>query len=438
MKRRSTAIFVALILLAGNGVSGADAAPLEAGFARRSLVTQFSWISLAGYGGRALLPATGVHDETYVKVMVLRTPDEAVAIVTFDLIGVQRSLLTGVEAQPFPARVELDFDHILYTASHTHAGYGRLAQRTGAWGLDSLFLLAVGFFHQGFFDETVGRVHEAIVEAWDDLEPAMLGAGSGVVKGLSRNRGRKRGPTDPELGVIKVTDREGALRGLLVNFTAHPILLGIDNFKLSAGYPGSMQRALEELHPGITALFINGAEGDQSIRVSKRNHPDDWSRMEHAGQRLARNVDRIQQAIEVREDVPIAMNQLEVEMPVPETRWLRWKRTGAPDTSIVSQVVLGDTLLLGYPGEPCVQIGLDHKQRAKRLGFRQVFAVGLAQDHLGYFVHESDYAPGRSDSHDYEKQYNFYGPKIGDFFGEVHFERLDPRPLAPRSTEAAN
>lgn len=77
MKRRSTAIFVALILLARNGVSGADAAPLEAGFARRSLVTQFFWISLAGYGGRALLPATGVHDETYVKVMVLRTPNSA-------------------------------------------------------------------------------------------------------------------------------------------------------------------------------------------------------------------------------------------------------------------------------------------------------------------------------------------------------------------------
>ena len=125
-----------------------------------------------------------------------------------------------------------------------------------------------------------------------------------------------------------MTDRGGALRGLLVNFTAHPILLGIDNFKLSAGYPGSMQRALEELHPGITALFINGAEGDQSIRVSKRNHPDDWSRMEHAGQRLARNVYRIQQASEVREDVPIAMNQPEVEMPVPETQVPRWNRTG--------------------------------------------------------------------------------------------------------------
>ena len=77
MKRRPTAIFVALVLLAGNGLARADAAPLEAGFARRSLVTDLSWISLAGYGGRALLPATGVHDETYVKVMVLRTPDSA-------------------------------------------------------------------------------------------------------------------------------------------------------------------------------------------------------------------------------------------------------------------------------------------------------------------------------------------------------------------------
>jgi len=56
----------------------------------------------------------------------------------------------------------------------------------------------------------------------------------------------------------------------------------------------------------------------------------------------------------------------------------------------------------------------------------------------GILEAKADCVPGRSDSHGYEKQYNFYGLKFGDFFGEVHFERLDPRPLGPRSTEGAN
>jgi hypothetical protein len=142
-------------------------------------------------------------------------------------------------------------------------------------------------------------------------------------------------------------------------------------------------------------------------------------------------VDELQAAIETRDDVAIAIRQVEVEMPVPESGWYRFKRSGAPDRTLVAQVVLGDTLLLAYPGEPCVRIGLEHKERARSLGFAHVFAIGLAQDHCGYFVHASDYEPGRSDTHDYEKRYNFYGPGIGDFFGEVHFERLDPRPLGP-------
>ncbi|HVY61420.1 MAG TPA: neutral/alkaline non-lysosomal ceramidase N-terminal domain-containing protein, partial [Planctomycetota bacterium] len=352
------AILAALFICARPAAAG-DA--LEAGFGRRSLVTERAGVSLGGYGGRGLLPVvTGVHDPVFAKAMVLRTPGRAIALVTVDLIGVQRTMLDALREHPLPARVGLRADDVIICASHTHASYGSLARPTGAPGLDALFFVCCGPFRREFFDEVVEKVRGALTDAWDDLRPARLGVGAEDVPGLAHNRGRSGAPVDPEIGVVKVTDLDGAVRGLVVNFAGHPVFLGADNFQVSAEYPGAMQRALEERFPGATAMFTQGAEGD--VTANGAGDSDDaFARLEATGRRLADVVARIQERIEVRADVAIDARTRALEMPRPSGARDRLKSLGGVSRSVFCEAVLGDTLLMGIPGEPCCRIGLDLK-----------------------------------------------------------------------------
>lgn len=417
-----------LLVLVFSSLALAQAQPLQVGFGRRSLVTERKKVPLGGYGGRGLIPMNQVHDEVMVKAMVIQSGDQAFCLVSFDLIGVQRTLLAGLERRGFPERVKLDADDLLLCASHAHSSYGGLAKPTGALLLDGLFFVTCGPFNRGFFDEVLEKVRAAIVDAWDDLAPARFGVGSEDVPGLSRNRGRSGDVTDPELGVLKVTAPDGTLRGLVVNFTAHPVLVGAEYFAVSAGFPGAMQRTLEARYPGATVLFTNGAEGDQSVTAPPGDHADTWAKVEATGARLADHVDRIQRGVETRGSLGLATRCEELRLPRPKKLQARLKYLGGQKTSLFAQAVLGDTLLMGIPGEPCCRIGLDLKRAAKARGFRHAFVIGLAQDHCGYFVHRHDYAAEFDTSHDYEKQLNFYGPGVGEFFVDVHLRQFDPQP----------
>ncbi|RME70110.1 MAG: hypothetical protein D6776_12145 [Planctomycetota bacterium] len=431
----------AALLLTAMGMAPALASPgetgLEVGFGRVSLVTEIPGVTLGGYGGRGLVPAQGVHDPTYVKAMVIRTPQRAVALVTYDLIGVQRTILEAIRRRGLPARVRLTADDLLLCASHTHAGYGSLAQRTGGLLLDGLFFVTCGPFRRAFFDEVVERTIAAITAAWDDLAPARIGVGSGRFEGLSHNRGRHGDVTDPEIGLIKVTDPRGRVRGLVVNFTAHPTILGADNLLLSAGYPGALQRALERRYPGATVLFTNGAEGDTSVSVPDGRYANVWERVEATGRRLADCVAQIEPGIETRPSVGLAFRCLRVRFPEPSGWRARLKFRGGQPDSLFCQLVIGDAIFMGVPGEPCCRIGLDMKAAARRRGFRHAFVLGLAQDHCGYFVHACDYGPGMEESHDYEKQLNFYGPGVGAFIVRTHMETLGLAPIVTERRPAA-
>jgi hypothetical protein len=430
-RRRLGALALAIAWVASLSAiapAASRAAELEAGFGRANLVTKVPGVTLGGYGGRGLIPSVGVHDATMVKVMVLKTPERSVALITADLIGIQRTMLEALGRRGFPDRVKLTADDILMSASHTHAGYGSLAQRTGAPLLDGLFFVTCGPFRKAFFREVVDKVHGAIIEAWDDLAPARIGVGSEEIPGLSRNRGRGGDVTDPELGVIKVTSPDGDVRGLVVNFTAHPTIIGADVLRLSAGYPGAVQRVLEERFPGATALFTNGAEGDQSVSAPPGEYGSVWDKVEATGRRIAEHVARIQEGIACQSGVRLALRQEDVRFPAPSDWRGRLKYLGGQPRSLFCQVAVGDTLLMGVPGEPCCRIGLDMKAAAKRKGFRHAFVIGLAQDHCGYFVHRHDYGPGFEESHDYEKQLNFYGPGIGELIVRIHMEQLGLEP----------
>ena len=125
------------------------------------------------------------------------------------------------------------------------------------------------------------RIVAAILEADGNLQPARIGVASRDLS-LNRNRHTKRPerPTDPRLTVIRF-DRaeEGAPIGILVHYTAHPVLTPGEVLKFSADYPGYLQAHVEK-ELKVPCLFIQGAAGDQSANPPEgKREPESYGEL---------------------------------------------------------------------------------------------------------------------------------------------------------------
>jgi len=336
-------------------------------------------LPLGGYGGRKGAPMTGVHDPIMAKALWLETPTDKVCLVTTDLIG----SLVSIRDRIKPADAS-----VLLCASHNHSGPGGLAK--GFWEL------AMGKFDSEFTEEIVGKLRDAVARARANRKPARLAFARADAPGFSRNRRQKGGPVDPELNVLLVTDGLDRPLAVVANYTAHGTILSDRNMLLSGDWQGALQREMERQFPTAVALYTNGAEGN--IAPSSPAEGDGgFERTEALGKALADRVANLVRGIEkTTETVKLSYVERGVELPSPTL-------PAAPKTSVLGLLEINGTRRFCFPGEPFVELGLELKKR-----FPGSWILGLANDHLGYFLTEEGYARGG-----YERMVSFYGPKMG-------------------------
>ncbi|MCL4695275.1 MAG: hypothetical protein KJ060_22525, partial [Candidatus Hydrogenedentes bacterium] len=82
-----------------------------------------------------------------------------------------------------------------------------------------------------------------------------------------------------------------------------------------------------------------------------------------------------------------------------------------PDQTYLQTLEIDNLLLTFFPGEPCVEIGLEMRRQARSRGYANQFSVGLANDHILYFVHNYLYG-----TLVFESAMNMYGPHIDRWF----------------------
>lgn len=97
---------------------------LKAGWAARPCTPPVG-IPLAGYGDRKGAPSTGVHDELYAKALVLSDGKDTVALTGSDLLLVPPNV-AQICRDRVAKETPLTPNNILFTASHTHCGSGRV------------------------------------------------------------------------------------------------------------------------------------------------------------------------------------------------------------------------------------------------------------------------------------------------------------------------
>ena len=186
------------------------------------------------------------------------------------------------------------------------------------------------------------RTIQAVKEAWANMVPVAIGAGTGHENRIMENRrvrlknGREAdirhayalpadeevagiGPVDPEIGIVRLDRMNGQPLAVLYNFALHPNLSAPHGAN-SADINGFASKVIEEnLGNGAIALFIQGCAGDIGPVLYKEY--SDVRDPEPLGNRLGLSTLRAVKQIETRENG--ALNVINETIALPRANNVR-------------------------------------------------------------------------------------------------------------------
>jgi hypothetical protein len=386
---------------------------LEAGAAKVEITPPLG-TPLNGYFDRLGRGAVRVHDPLWARCLYLSDSETSLFLVSADLCMINRELRDRVLELAPPA---VSSNHIMLAATHTHNAQGGMARSLA-------FRTVSGRFMPEVLEQTAARIAEAMQAAYAARKRAVIGYTTLNQPGLSVNRAQPDGAVDQQVGVVRVEDADGNAIAIVANFAAHPTTVPeADLYAISADYPGVFCDELErQVGGGCTALFTNGADGDQ--RCGNPDGRTGWERTASIGRLLAASVK------DAAAGITCAEHTLHVsysEPVLPPTL----ARSFLPAKTILQTLEIGDLLLAFVPGEFCVGVGLELRRRALARGYAAQYTIGLANDYLLYFVPRTEYSRVA-----YESRMSLYGPGAEDWVYR-EFSNLMTRGNPDPPTEAA-
>ena len=402
MHRFSLHLYVVLASLVLSGFA-TFAAEFRAATAKTE-ITPSDLVMMWGYSDRSG-PAVGTHDPLYAKILLLDDGNLRVAWVTLDLgrpFGMESMNLVRDRVQK-SAQVA----YVCFSASHTHSGPA----------IDD-------FYPDGkcpqWESAALDKIAVAIEQATARLQPAHIGTGEGsVFIGHNRRLMQPDGkikmfwrnetkiptyPLDPRVGIIRVDSQSGKTLGVVVNYACHPVVFGPDNLQYSADYPGAMAEVVEgAFGPDCVCHFLQGAPGDINPYYDKSKLDEGAETlMRETGRQLGNEALRvaktitpsvpktpeIQVSIETRRFKPRydprkLLDQLRARAVRPEFLDRYEKHLATPmDCPVTTVLINRDIALMGMPGEPFVEFGLNFRDRAPAAN---AFFAGYCNSFHGYF-----------------------------------------------------
>jgi len=213
----------------------------QAGFAE-VVITPPVGTPMEGYSAREGV-SQGVHDDLCARALVLDDGTTRAAIVSCDLLGVDRRLVAAARERA-ESLSGVPAAQIMVAATHTHAGPSGLR-----WDIDSALA-----------EITARKIAGAIDAAARRLEPAVLKVGAGTLGGISQNRRHPEWPVETTLRLLLVDrpDTDQPPIAAVINGACHATVLFATNLFLSADYPGAAVRTFRRV-TAAPALFLNGA-----------------------------------------------------------------------------------------------------------------------------------------------------------------------------------
>ncbi len=239
--------------------------PWRVGFASVD-ITPEEPMPMCGYASREN-PSDGVLHPIYAKAMAIGTGtmvEERAVLISIDLAILHRRYAREL-ARRIQEVTGLERRQILINISHTHTGPLLFAE-WWKWEVTDEQQRRMVVYRRALREKIVSLVQQAFTE----MEPANLAHGTGVADFVMNRRqyteqGVRMGPNpagyaDRSVPVLRVTGKDGRLRGIVFGCAAHNVALGAIR-KFSGDYAGVARQYIEQKHPGVQALFVTGCAG---------------------------------------------------------------------------------------------------------------------------------------------------------------------------------
>ncbi|MDD2599204.1 MAG: neutral/alkaline non-lysosomal ceramidase N-terminal domain-containing protein [Kiritimatiellae bacterium] len=431
--KRIGVIAASITMFFGVFVSSADT--FRAGVAKGNITPNLGAMIIGGFRP---YPATHVHDDLWVKCLVLDNGQTRMAFVVCDVLGISRAV-SDEARQRVQQESGMPGANILVSAVHTHSAASAIGNRFSLKPeLDD---------YQEFM---VCRIVDTVRCAINNLEPARIGWATasvpqhvfcrrwfmkpgtmtmnpfGSTNDLvkmnpppgSPNLERPAGPTDPQVCLIAVKSLEGRPIGLLANYSLHYVG-GVRGADISADYFGMfddrMRQLLDADHrtPQFVAMMSNGTSGNiNNIDFTKKPEKrEPYARMREVADDVAQAVHVAYQTIQWHDSVPLGVSFEEINLQLrhPSSEQLERARgvlaklpPNAKPSSLeeiyadrilmmpaspqresfpLQTFRIGEVGIATFPVEVFSEIGLELKARSP---FKPTFVVSLAHGYFGY------------------------------------------------------
>jgi hypothetical protein len=255
------------------------------------VITPGESLWMAGYAARDHTSEGVLHDLWSKALAIEDSKGKKAVLVSNDLVKIPKIISDRIRDR-IGAKYGLTRSQIILNCSHTHSGPVLYDALSNSYPLNDDQLTKVKAYSEKFENQIVELVGKAIAS----MEPAQIFAENGVtrfqvnrrnnVEALSTQINDLKGPNDYAVPVIKVVNSTGRLMAVAFGYACHATVLSI--YKFSGDYPGFAQIELEKSHPGVTALFFQGAGADQNP-LPRRTIP----LAQQYGRQLAAAVDRV-------------------------------------------------------------------------------------------------------------------------------------------------
>lgn len=397
---------------------------------------------LTGFAARTH-PCTGIHDPLKVSALVLEDKQGGrAALVALDLIA-----LTGEQVNRIRHLVRewtgIPPLNLLLNCSHTHS----------APAIGGLAAPWMGIPDPNYLDLMVRKVATAVKVATERLRPARLRFGRSECHiGINRRQrtpqgqivlGRNpQGVTDPYVDVLVVETPYGHPIAVAFAYACHPVVLGANNYLVTADFVGFSRSGLERLLDGATVLFFQGCAGN--INPKRRGTFADAQSLGYElssatfqaivsadpiGESCIKGISRTLKLPLLpppppkdlrahRKEMQARVKEAEKEGRIGEARWRRcemeWagrllgviRKNAVPSFEPMNVQVLqiGDVFFVAMASEPFSEIGLRLRREAPSPD--RTIPLGYTNGCIGYLPTEKAYEEG---GYEVTTAFKFYG-----------------------------
>ncbi len=245
----------------------------------RANITPPAGIYARSWGSSTHDVATAVHKPLYASCVMFRGLDADLSLfmLCLDLSFWGNREESEIRSQILEKSGLAEHQLILHL-SHTHSAPRSDLQNAGKPGGDLI---------QPWRDKIVAGAASAIEEAQTSARKSVVTWAYGTCK-LAHNRDQPvkeagavttvvglnlKGKADDTLLVGRVTDDDNNVRAVLVNYACHPVSLGGGNTEISPDYVGRMREIVEAELAGGICIFLHGASGELTPRLSYASDP---------------------------------------------------------------------------------------------------------------------------------------------------------------------